>query len=118
MNTMQKMRRTNVIIKKRMKQEGYYDIVMFPHTRHFKDVWGLWDGVCKIEKNLPNRKGFDIAWLQFKTGYATVKDKNDMRDFCMKSGSRGILAELIPYQEKYKNKKGSYTKKKIRITKL
>jgi len=117
MNKYAKMRRTNAIIKKKLKEMGFYDIVMFPHTRHFKDVFHLWDGVCKYKKEFSDNH-FDLAWLQMKTGYAPEKDKQKMERFCSLSGSKGVIAEYIPYKEKYKKKKGSYIKHKIKITKI
>ena len=110
---------------------GYYDIVMFPHTRHFKDLYHLWDGVCKtpvkLDIPIPGKPGmvyvtksdtsqFHLVFLQFKTGYASSEDKEEMRKFCQLGGVMGLLAEWVPKQVKYARKKGSYTKHELKIT--
>jgi hypothetical protein len=115
MNNYQKMRETNHQAREKLKDMGYSDIVMFPHTRFSKDVWGLFDGVCKL-KTL-NSEMFDVYWFQIKTGHIK-KAKKYIEDFCMRSGEKALIIERIPYKEKYKKKKGSYTKHKIRVTEI
>ncbi len=114
MNTMAKMRRTNVIMKEELRQMGYYDIVMFPHTRHWKDVFGLWDGIAKLKNG--NNGQFHLAWLQFKGGYASKEEKEKMSEFCKGSSTKGILMEYVKVKVKYANKPGSYNKKQIKMT--
>lgn len=100
---MAKMRRTNVIIRKHLGEAGLFDFVMFPHTRYFKDVFGLWDGVAKRMVDLSKARS-EIIWLQFKTGYTSRKDKRRMLVWCIGCSARGILAE--------------YVNREVRITKL
>lgn len=113
MNTMERMRKTNTIIKKELKKQGWYDIVLFPHTRYFKDLYGLWDGICKKDVKFGC---FKLYFLQFKTGYCSLEDKKLMKDFCVDSGMRGLLCELIPKKVPRKSGKGSKTVKTVRIT--
>lgn len=116
MNTMQRMRKTNQIFRAELEKMGYYDMVMFPHTRYFKDVWGLWDGVCKEPVGVNTQ--YRVVWLQFKTGYASNEDKMAMQLFCKSSLQKGMLCELVKRRKKYKNKKGSYTERVIKITEM
>lgn len=115
MNTYQKMRETNHQAREKLKDMGYSDIVMFPHTRFSKDVWGLFDGVCKLKTI--NSELFNVYWFQIKTGHIK-KARKDIEDFCMRSGEKALIIERIPYKKKYKKKKGSYTKHKIRVTEI
>lgn len=114
MNNMAKMRRTNVLMKEELKRMGYYDIVMFPHTRHWKDVFGLWDGVAKIPNG--NNGCFHLAWLQFKNGYASKEEKQRMEDFCSSSGTKGVLVEYVKVRVRYSNRPGSYSKRQMKVT--
>jgi hypothetical protein len=113
------MYQTNTLIREEMKKNGFYDITPFPHSRFSKDVYG-WDGVAKIK--LPSdynviittKDDLSIVWYQNKTGYCS--NKIELIEFCKNTGEKGLIAELIKYKEKYKNKKGSYTKKEVRLT--
>ena len=112
-NNYQKMRRTNHLVRKKLKELGYTDIVMFGHSRFSKDIYGF-DGICKqtIYEDM-----IRLIWLQIKTGYASKKDKKYISNFCFLSSIHALLAEYIPYKVNYKNKKGSYTKYKLKLTK-
>jgi hypothetical protein len=112
MNNYQKMRQTNYAIRKYLKKQGFYDIVFFPHTRFFKDIWGLWDFVCK--KRLEGSCSmFQIFWGQAKTGYASKEEKERMNDFCLHSGEKGLVVEYAPVKKKH-----SLKKRKIIITRM
>lgn len=111
-STYTRMHAVNQILKAELRKKGYYDIVLFPHTRWFKDVYGIWDGVCKKKCSI----GFRLIWLQLKTGYASRKDKAVMKNFCEFGHTKGLLAEYVPVRVKYKKKKGSFTKRKVLIT--
>ena len=106
------MRRINSIIRKELTELGFYDITAFGHSRFSKDLFGLWDFVAK-EKH---RDGFNVVFIQAKTGYAPSEDKEEMRKFCQLGGVMGLLAEWVPKQVKYARKKGSYTKHELKIT--
>jgi hypothetical protein len=107
------MRQTNYQARKKLKEMGYSDIITFGHSRFRKDIYG-WDGVCirKVEAS----ELFDIFWFQIKTGRIASKEKEKLKDFCFSSGQKGIIIEKIAYQEKYRNRKGSYTRHKIKVT--
>jgi len=117
-NNMRKMRAVNQLHRKKLKELGYYDIVLFPHTRWFKDVFGLWDGVCK--KAIAGSKSFfNLYWLQLKTGYASQKEKKALKEFCINSNQKGLLLEYTPVKKRYRNKKGYYVKgRKIIVTRF
>jgi hypothetical protein len=112
MNTMQKMRRVNVIIRKRLTELGFYDIRMFGHSRWFKDVYG-WDGVAKFPYN---KKNYWVVWIQVKSGYISEEDKIELRQFCIDSDQRGLFAEYVDKKVDYVNKKGTYSKKVVKLT--
>lgn len=115
MNNYDKMRRTNALVKKKLKNMGFSDIVMFPHTRFSKDVYGF-DCVCK--KKIEACELFEIYWVQIKTGRIKLKEKTKLENFCFCSGEKGLIVERIKYKEKYKKKKGSYMKYKIKVTEI
>jgi len=106
------MRATNKAIRDYLVKLGFYDIVNFPHTRFFKDVWHLWDGVAK--------KGGSIYWVQNKTGYASKEDKERLKEFCEKFNQRGLVVERIKIKQKYTGKptKAGYDRYAIKITEL
>jgi hypothetical protein len=112
------MRSVNVILRKELKRLGFYDIVFFPHTRFFKDIWSLWDFVCK--KNIEGSCSmFQVFWGQAKTGYASKEEKKNMNDFCLHSGQKGLILEYAPVMKKYNDKKGYYLKeRRIIVTRL
>lgn len=117
-NNMQRMRDVNRQHRKKLKELGFYDIVFFPHTRWFKDVFGLFDGCCKKKKE-GSEALFDLYWLQMKTGYASQKEKKTLKEFCFNSGQRGLLLEYAPIKKRYKKKEGYYIKgRNIIITKF
>jgi len=93
MNNMQKMRDSNSRIRKALVSLGFSDIVLFPHSRFFKDVWHLFDGCCK--KCVEASPIFDVYWIQAKTGYAPVEQKNAIEEFCFLSGQKAIVAEVV-----------------------
>lgn len=119
MSTYDKMRRVNSIIRKELTKLGFYDIRMFGHSRWFKDVYG-WDGVAKypVVKKLHKALGmkYIVVWIQCKTGFILQEDKQELDKFCSESGESGLFAEYVPFKVKYKNKKGSYVKHKVKLT--
>ena len=114
-SNMQRMRDVNKQHRRRLKELGFYDIVFLPHSRWFKDVFGLWDGWCK--KRIEGSESlFKVYWLQLKTGYAKQKDKKALHDFCFNSGQRGLLLEYVQAKKKYKNRDTYYIGKEIKVT--
>lgn len=129
MNTMAKMRRTNSIIKKELVKRGFFDIVMFPHTRHFKDVYNIFDGICKRPRKmsisgevnkpivydieLPDE--FNIHWLQFKTGHIDPKDTEKIIQFCGNARQHAVIGELLKKRVKKKSGKGNKTISYVKI---
>jgi hypothetical protein len=107
-NSRRRMRSVNHILRKELKRKGFYDITLFPHTRWFKDLWGLWDGVCKLQDSEPST--FEVYYLQLKTGYASKELKEAMGKFCKQSNQKGILVEYAPVMKKLKKREGYYMK--------
>jgi hypothetical protein len=97
MNTIKRMYASNKKLKTELERRGFHTIQMFPHTRWSKDVFGLFDGVCL---------SFDdcLYWIQFKTGYSEGNIKVKIEEFCAKTNSNAVIAELIKHARNFKNR--------------
>lgn len=54
-NTMAKMRRNNIKVRRWLSEQGFEDITFFPHTRFSKDLHLMdleFDGVCRNSKRI------------------------------------------------------------------
>ena len=91
------MRQTNSRIKKHLKELGYFDFWTVPHTRHSKDMWGLFDCVCKEKTDY----GFKPVFCQFKTGYADKLTKEQISEFSILSKTKCLICEAIKRNNKY-----------------
>jgi hypothetical protein len=115
MNTMDRMRSNNAIMKRELVRLGYTEFIMFPHTRFFKDIYGLWDGVCK---KYVNDMHFELHWVQFKTGRVSPADRKLMGEFCFRGLARGLLVELVKRRVKRVNGRGSKVIRVVRVTRV
>ena len=101
-NKYQRMRQVNGRIKAMLKARGYFDFYAIPHLRFSKDLFGLFDFICK-QPHIGEDK-FRIVFCQFKCGGATTELKRKIKEFCEASGQLGLLVEYIKRKGKYEYK--------------